>query len=80
VLYAGQLGSDLARELRRRYDLPRTDDQGRFRLEGIVPMLKFDLGFTKGRQRLKPMIGLEIEQLKSGGVVDLGDIRVKPQQ
>jgi hypothetical protein len=25
------------------------------------------------------MVGLEIEQLKSGGVVDLGDIRVKPQ-
>jgi hypothetical protein len=80
VLYTGQVGSDLARELRRRYDVPRTDEQGCFRLEGIVPNLKFDLGFIKGRQRLKPTLRLEIEPLKSGGSVNMGAIRVKPQQ
>jgi RNA polymerase sigma factor (sigma-70 family) len=80
VLYAGQVGSDLARELRRRYELPRTDDKGRFRLAGIVPGLKFDLGFVKGRLRLKPETRLEIKPLEAGKTQDLGDIRLKPHE
>jgi RNA polymerase sigma factor (sigma-70 family) len=79
ALYEGQVGNDLARELRRRYELPRTDDQGRFRLTGIVPGSKFDLGFVKGRERLKPETQLEIKPLAAGKSLNLGDIRVKPQ-
>lgn len=77
VLYAGQVGSDLAREFRRRYHLPRTDEKGRFRLVGIVPGLTFTLGFGKGRQKLKPETQLEIKPLEAGRVIDLGNIRVK---
>ena len=80
ALYARQVGSDLARELRRRFELPRTDDHGRFRLTGIVPGLKFDLGFLKGRQRLKPETRLEINPLQARQTLDLGDIRMKPER
>jgi RNA polymerase sigma factor (sigma-70 family) len=80
ALYAGQVGNDLGRELRRRYGLPQTDNKGRFRLTGIVPGLKFDLGFAKGRQRLKPETRLEIKPLEAGKTLDVGDLRMKTQQ
>jgi RNA polymerase sigma factor (sigma-70 family) len=80
ALYAGQMGSDLARELRRRFELPRTDDNGRFRLTGIVPGLKFGLGFAKGRQRLKPETRLEIKPLLARQALDLGDIQMKSER
>jgi RNA polymerase sigma factor (sigma-70 family) len=79
ALYAGQVGNDLARELRRRFELPRTDDQGRFRLQGIVPGLKFDLGFIKGRQQLKAESRKDILPLQPRQTVELGDLRVKPE-
>ena len=80
ALYAGQVGNDLARELGRRYERPRTDDKGRFRLTGIVPGLQFDLGFVKGRQRLRPETRLDIKPLETGKTLDLGDIRMKTEQ
>jgi protocatechuate 3,4-dioxygenase beta subunit len=60
---------------------PRTDKNGRFRLEAIVPGLKAtDLHFLKGRQLWVPQIRLEIKALQSGQTLDLGDVRVKPRQ
>jgi RNA polymerase sigma factor (sigma-70 family) len=59
--------------------LPRTDKEGRFRMEGIVPGLKVNLGFLKGRQRL-PLPPLNIKPLQSGQTRDVGDIRIKPRR
>jgi RNA polymerase sigma factor (sigma-70 family) len=59
--------------------LPRTDKEGHFRMEGIVPGLKVNLGFLKGKQRL-PLPPLNIKPLQSGQTRDAGDIRIKPQR
>jgi RNA polymerase sigma factor (sigma-70 family) len=57
--------------------LPRTDKEGRFRLEGIVPGLKVNLFFLKGKQNFSPPRPLNIKPLQSGNSVDVGDIRTK---
>jgi RNA polymerase sigma factor (sigma-70 family) len=56
-----------------------TDKDGRFRLEGIIPGLKFGLGLRHGRTFLvgEPRIGLRL--VKPGETLDLGDIRTKPR-
>ena len=76
VYYARPEGTNVAgfslRDL-----LPRTDKEGRFHLQGIVPGLKVNLGFLKARQRL-PLPPLNIKPLQSGQTLDLGDVRVKP--
>lgn len=58
----------------------RTDKDGRFRFEGIVPELKFTLGIGRGGTIFlgEPPIG--VKQVKSGETLDLGDVRVKPAQ
>jgi RNA polymerase sigma factor (sigma-70 family) len=58
---------------------PCTDKDGRFRLEGIIPGLKFGIGLRHGRTFLvgEPRIGLR--QVKPGETLGLGDIRTKPR-
>jgi RNA polymerase sigma factor (sigma-70 family) len=58
----------------------RTDKDGHFRFEGIVPELKFKLGIIRGETIFlgDPPIG--VRQAKAGEPLDLGDIRVKPAQ
>ena len=62
------------------YLLPRTDKEGRFRLEGIVPGLSLELGFVKGRQMLVPQTRREIKSPEAGKTLDLGDVRIKPRR
>ncbi len=55
----------------------RTDDQGRFRVEGLVPGDRYDLTYGKDNPSmsgslLKGFVG------KPGEVRDLGDVRLKP--
>jgi RNA polymerase sigma factor (sigma-70 family) len=62
--------------------MPRTDNEGRFRLERIVPGLKVvNLRLLKGRQTFEsqPRL-LDIKPLQSGQTLDVGDIRTKPQR
>ncbi|HEY7155725.1 MAG TPA: sigma-70 family RNA polymerase sigma factor [Gemmataceae bacterium] len=68
-------------ELRGREFLPqtvRTDGEGRFRIEGLIPGLRYDILFeTKGKPStngtvVKGILG------KAGEVRDLGDVRGKP--
>jgi RNA polymerase sigma factor (sigma-70 family) len=80
VRYAGPAGNALAREVMRRYDLPRAGADGRFRLEGMLPGLEFDLGFLKGRQTLVPEARLKVKPPETGETLDLGDIRTKPRR
>jgi RNA polymerase sigma factor (sigma-70 family) len=70
--------SELYRQLAQLRPRVRTDKDGRFRVEGIVPDVKFTLGITQGRTFFvgEPRIGSR--QVKSGETLDLGEIRVKP--
>jgi RNA polymerase sigma factor (sigma-70 family) len=71
--------SELYRHLNQRREPARTDKDGRFRLEGVVPGVKFYLGLSKGRTYLtgEPAIGLK--EVASGKILDLGDIRTRPR-
>ncbi|HTU93073.1 MAG TPA: sigma-70 family RNA polymerase sigma factor [Gemmataceae bacterium] len=70
-----------ARELYRRLQLRRppirTDKNGRFRIDGLVPDVKFMLSIYQGRTVLdgEPRIGER--QVKPGETLDLGAVRVK---
>ena len=72
-----------ARELYRRLDPDRppihTDKDGQFRIEGVVPGLKFGLSLRHGRKYLAgdPRIGTR--QVKPGETLDLGDRRTIPR-
>ncbi len=80
ALYSGQVGRALVKELTRRGELPQADANGRFRLEAIVPGLKFDLGFFKGRRRYIPEPRPAVKPLAAGQTLDLGDLRAKPER
>jgi protocatechuate 3,4-dioxygenase beta subunit len=57
---------------------PRTDKEGRFRLDTIIPGLKVkDLRLLKGRHILEPPARVEIKPLQSGQTLDVGDIHTK---
>jgi RNA polymerase sigma factor (sigma-70 family) len=72
------IASDLYRHLALPRQGVRTDKDGRFRVGGIVPEVKFTLGITQGRTFFigEPPIGAR--QVKPGATLDLGDVRVKP--
>ncbi|HEY7154361.1 MAG TPA: sigma-70 family RNA polymerase sigma factor [Gemmataceae bacterium] len=55
----------------------RTDDQGRFRLDGLIPALRYDLTYEKGKPSMSGTL-LEGFIGKPGEVRDLGDVRGKP--
>jgi hypothetical protein len=76
--YSDDPASELARYLRQGREAVRTDREGRFLLDGVVPDLKFGLSLTQGRTFLvgEPRIGSR--QVAPGKVLDLGDLRVKP--
>jgi RNA polymerase sigma factor (sigma-70 family) len=71
---------ELYRQLAPHGDLPRTEKDGRFRVDGVVPDVKFSMGLHKGRTYYmgEPRIGLR--QVESGKTLDLGDVRIKPYQ
>lgn len=58
----------------------RTDKDGRFRIEGVVPNLKFWLNLRRERIFFvgEPRIG--VRQVKPGETLDLGAMQVKPGQ
>ena len=73
-----RIASELYRQLGQRQKMIHTDKDGRFRIEGIVPDVKFQLNIYQGRTFLvgEPRIG--VRQVKSGETLNLGDVRVKP--
>jgi protocatechuate 3,4-dioxygenase beta subunit len=84
-LYVTRPASELAKHLYRRNLLgpslaAKTNKDGRFRLGGVVPGLKFNLGFVKGRQMLAPQPKLEVKPIDSGKTADLGEFGVVPRR
>lgn len=71
---------ELYRQLSPRSELPQTDKEGRFRVDGLVPDVQFSLNLHKGRTYYigEPRIGLR--QVESGKTLDLGEVRIKPYQ
>lgn len=76
--YVGSVGQELERQLNQGREVLRTDKDGRFHLEGVVPELKFGLSLNKGRTYFvgEPRIGQR--QVASAKELDLGTLRVKP--
>jgi hypothetical protein len=76
--YPDRAASELDRFLRQQREPVRTDKDGRFRLEGIVPGLKFGLSIRKGQTFLvgKPRVGHK--QAESGQTLELGEIKTEP--
>jgi protocatechuate 3,4-dioxygenase beta subunit len=58
----------------------RTDAEGRFRVEGLAPGLKYELQLRRGEAKSETMLsgGDAVKDIttKAGGVKDLGDIQV----
>jgi hypothetical protein len=80
LVYATPAGQPFT-ESQARTMIPRTDKDGRFLIEAVVPGLPIrTLGFLKGRQMLVPQTPLQIRPLKSGQTRDLGDLRTKPRR
>jgi len=73
-----RIASELYRQLGQRQKMIHTDKDGRFRIEGVVPEVKFQLNIYRERTFLvgEPRIG--VRQVKAGGTLNLGDVRVKP--
>jgi hypothetical protein len=73
-------GSELYRFAKPSGNPVRTDKDGRFRVDGVVPGLKFWLNLRRNQTFFvgEPRIGTK--QVKSGQVLDIGDVRVKPAQ
>jgi hypothetical protein len=81
VRYASRWGDQMVFLLQHRDQLPRADENGLFRVEGIVPGLEFGLGFVEGRQaRFLPKTWLKVKPLDAGKTLDLGDVRIKPPE
>ena len=70
---------ELERYLIQRHGQAQTGADGRFRLEGIFPGLKYDLAFHKGPTGLASDPECKQQQLPSGRALDLGDIRTRPR-
>jgi RNA polymerase sigma factor (sigma-70 family) len=56
-----------------------TDGEGRFRLDGLIPGVRYDLTYHKDKPSMSGTL-LKGFVAKPGEVRDLGDIRTKPQQ
>jgi RNA polymerase sigma factor (sigma-70 family) len=65
-------------QLQQRRPPIRTDKEGRFRLEGIVPDVQFTLNIYRGRTFFVGEPGIGARQVKQGQTLDLGDVCVKP--
>ena len=75
--YPAPAAQELERQLNQGHEAVRTDKDGRFRLEGVIPDLKFGLSLVKGRTYFvgEPRIGQR--QVVSGKELGLGTLPIK---
>jgi hypothetical protein len=73
-------GGELYREVRSAQPPVVTDEDGAFRIDGIVPSVKFTLSLVRGREYFlgEPRIGQK--QMFPAQTLDLGSLTVKAQK
>jgi hypothetical protein len=54
------------------------DATGAFRIDAVVPTLRFAIGGRQGQTWLVPVKKLAIDRVKPGETIDLGDVIMKP--
>jgi len=82
VSFPAYAGSELERYRQQQRSPVRTDKDGRFKLEGVVPGLKFAFnGVRKGAMLFIPAARPQLKEVTTGEMLDLGDIRTvsRPQ-
>jgi len=79
LYFTDRTAQELERQRDQGREVVRTGKDGRFRLEGLVPNVKFGLQIQQGRVYLvgQPKIGFR--EVGPGATLDLGAFRVKPQ-
>ncbi len=77
IQFPNNAGSALFREIKSNHAAPTTGADGSFRLEGIIPGVKFYLSMTKGQMYFvgEPKIGTK--QVEAGQTLELGTLPVK---
>jgi RNA polymerase sigma factor (sigma-70 family) len=75
--FSGGAANELYRQLGLTRAPIRTDNAGRFRVEGVIPSLKFILSMHKGREYYFPEPRETAKQVESGKTLDLGGFRTK---
>jgi hypothetical protein len=76
----GHTGRDLYRLADPTGKPVRTDTDGRFRVQGVVPGVRFGLNLRHERGFLVGEPRLGVRQIAPGQALDLGDIRTKPRR
>jgi protocatechuate 3,4-dioxygenase beta subunit len=72
--------SELFRYLNAQKEPVKTDKDGRFRLDGVLPKLIFQLGLRQGRTYYQGEPKIGSKQVGPGKTLDLGDVRVRGTQ
>lgn len=75
-----QIASELYRQLDTQREPARSDKDGLFGLDGVVPEVQFALVLRKGRHLLVLTQRLKVSQVASAKTLDLGDLATKPFQ
>jgi protocatechuate 3,4-dioxygenase beta subunit len=78
LLYWDESARELDRHLRQRTELPRADTAGRFRIDEVIPDMKFEPGFRKGSTALLLQPRGQSRRVGAGATLDLGDLRPQP--
>jgi hypothetical protein len=68
---------DLIGRLTRSAPVPRSNKEGRFRVEGVFPDVKFAIIARKGQEGLGEEMKTGHDPIKAGETKDLGDLRMK---
>jgi hypothetical protein len=78
--------NETLRSVGERSPVPGRSDQGcwrwfraRFRLDFVLPEQEFDLSIRRGRKFLDTQPRISLKGVKSGEILDLGDLRLKPE-
>jgi RNA polymerase sigma factor (sigma-70 family) len=69
---------DMVGYLRHHRQPVRTDKDGRFRIEGVIPEMKFSLILRTGQEVRVGKPAVAQKEVKSGATLDLGDFRTGP--
>ena len=60
--------------------LIETDADGRFRIDTVIPGVKFFLSFKRGQKTFEPAVKGDEPMAKSGETLDLGEWKLKPKE